>query len=100
MKWLAFLALSGCSLYFGDETAPGTPGTPDREPWGAPITGGTMLVTRDDARAVVADPDRDRIVVLDLTTEQIANVFELAPGSQPGRVVEDGTGRIHVALRG
>jgi DNA-binding beta-propeller fold protein YncE len=98
MKWLAFLALSGCSLYIGDDKP--APGTPGAEPWGAPITGGTMLVTRDDTRAVVADPDRDRIVVLDLTSEQIVNTFTLDPGSQPGRIAEDGAGRLHVALRG
>src|SRR5687767_6080126 len=91
------LVLSGCGLYFGDETPP--PGTPGGEPWGAPITGGTMIVTRDDTRAVIADPDRDRIIVLDLQRERVAQVFELERRSEPGRVVEDGAGRIHVGLR-
>jgi hypothetical protein len=59
-----------------------------------------MIVTRDGNRAVVADPDRDRVVIVDLTNERIADTISLAPGSQPGRVIDDGAGRIHVALRG
>jgi hypothetical protein len=93
MRLLLAVALTGCSLYVGEE-----PPTPP--PWGVPITGGTMLVTRDDTRAVIADPDRDRVVVLDLETERIVHTFELSARSEPSRLVEDGAGRIHVALRG
>lgn len=68
-------------------------------PWGVPVTGGTLLVTRDGSHAVVADPDRDRIVSVDLTTGTVKAEIELTPGDEPGRLVEDGIGRIHVALR-
>ncbi|HEY5920303.1 MAG TPA: cytochrome c [Kofleriaceae bacterium] len=70
------------------------------DPWGVPITGGTMLVTRNDLHAVVADPDRDRVVTVHLDSERVIGTIELAAGSEPGRVIEDGAGRIHVALRG
>ena len=69
------------------------------DPWGVPITGGTMLVTRDGNHAVIADPDRDRIVSVDLVSEQITSELALTAGDEPGRLVEDGAGRIHVALR-
>lgn len=87
------VVVAGCTIDTGYEPPP-------PPPWGTPITGGTMMVTRDGTRAVVADPDRDRVVIVDLTTEQIADTIELAAGSQPGRVIDDGAGRIHVALRG
>ncbi len=68
-------------------------------PWGVPMTGGTMLVTRDGTHAVIADPDRDRIVSVDLVTRAVTSELALTPGDEPGRVIEDGAGRIHVALR-
>jgi mono/diheme cytochrome c family protein len=67
-------------------------------PWGVPISGGTMLVSRDGARAVIADPDRDRVLDVDLASGKVAEIA-LAAGDEPGRLVEDGAGRIHVALR-
>jgi hypothetical protein len=69
-------------------------------PWGTPITGGTMMVTRSGSHAVIADPDRDRILTVELATRTIAAEILLTAGDQPGRLVEDGAGRIHVALRG
>ena len=69
-------------------------------PWGTPITGGTMLVTRSGSHAVIADPDRDRMVTVDLATREVTADVALTQGDQPGRLVEDGDGRIHVALRG
>ncbi|HEY5945215.1 MAG TPA: hypothetical protein VIV40_06980, partial [Kofleriaceae bacterium] len=84
---------TGCTIDTGDDP-------PLPPPWGVPISGGTMLVSRDGNTAVVADPDRDRVVTIDLVAERMRDVFELAPHSEPGRVVEDGDGRFHVALRG
>lgn len=69
-------------------------------PWGVPITGATMLVTLDGTHAVVADPDRDRLVSVDLAEKESGNVRALGAGDEPGRLIEDGEGRIHVALRG
>src|SRR5262245_34837461 len=86
------LGLAGCTLQTGVEP-------PDPPSWGVPISGGTMTVTRDGSRAIVADPDRDRVMTIDLGSEQVIDTIELAAGSEPGRVIEDGAGRIHVVLR-
>jgi hypothetical protein len=64
------------------------------------ISGGTLLVTRDGAYAVAADPDRDVIYVVDLAKNAVASVVTLSAGDEPGRLAEDGAGRVHVALRG
>jgi hypothetical protein len=63
-----------------------------------PISGGTLLATRDGAHAVAADPERDSVYVVDLKTHAVTTIT-LAAGDEPGRVVEDGAGRVHVALR-
>lgn len=69
------------------------------EPFGQPITGGTMMISQDGARAIVADPDRDRILTMDLATGVALNEIALDPGDEPGRLVEDNLGQVHVALR-
>jgi len=86
------LSLVGCTIDTG-EIPPPPPA------WGVPLTGGTMTVTHDGNRVVVADPDRDRVTIVDLTTERVIDTIELAAGSEPGRAIEDGAGRIHVAMR-
>jgi DNA-binding beta-propeller fold protein YncE len=65
-----------------------------------PVSGGGMIVTRDGARAVVADESRDRVSVIDLGARSVAARVDLDPGSRPFRLVEDGAGRVHVVLRG
>ncbi len=64
-----------------------------------PISGGTLLVTHDGALAVAADPDRDLVYGVNLTTRTVAYTVALQNGDEPGRVAEDGAGRAHVALR-
>jgi len=64
-----------------------------------PISGGTMLVTADDARVVMSDPDRDLVYVVSLGSRAVTQTVALIPGDEPGRLVEDGAGRVHVALR-
>jgi hypothetical protein len=64
-----------------------------------PISGGTLLVTRSGLMAVASDPDRDAIVVADLTNSTLRGRIALNPGDEPGRLVEDADGRVHVALR-
>jgi len=66
-------------------------------PWGVPISGGNLHITRDGA-AVIADADRDRILMVDLATQGILGEVAI-PNDEPGRIVEDGAGRVHVALR-
>ncbi|MDQ3335229.1 MAG: c-type cytochrome [Myxococcota bacterium] len=68
-------------------------------PWGVAISGGTMMISRDGKLAIIADPDRDRIVTVDLAKKDVVGEIALEPGDEPGRLVEDGAGRIHVALR-
>ena len=64
-----------------------------------PISGGTMLTTRDGAMVVAADPDRDQLYFIDAKQQKLSHVRALMPGDEPGRLVEDAAGRIHVALR-
>ena len=77
-------------------------------PWGptihsavapVPISGGTLLVTRDGKTAIAADPDRDQVSFVDLVSRTVRSTAALDPGDEPGRLAEDGSGRVHVALR-
>jgi DNA-binding beta-propeller fold protein YncE len=63
------------------------------------ITGGTLLAMSDGKTAVAADPDRDRVYVVDLTNDTVRSTIMLSEGDEPGRVIEDGAKRVHVALR-
>ncbi|KYF56606.1 hypothetical protein BE08_02570 [Sorangium cellulosum] len=65
-----------------------------------PISGGTLLVTADKALAVAADPDRDRVSLVDLVTGEVEPDLALRAGDEPGRVIEGAPGTAHVALRG
>jgi mono/diheme cytochrome c family protein len=65
-----------------------------------PLTGGTLLVASDGRTAIVSDPDRDRIALVDLLAYAPRVAFTLSPGDEPNRGVEDGAGRVHVILRG
>lgn len=100
MKKLLLLSTSLAAVSLGacnDDT--GTkPNTEQLAPWGVPISGGTMLVTKAGDKAYIADPDRDRIAVLDLNTGAAKNI-PLQANDEPGRLIEDGAGRIQVALR-
>jgi hypothetical protein len=64
-----------------------------------PISGGTLLATRDGTHAIAADPERDSVYVVNLLTHAVDFAVGLNAGDEPGRIVEDGAGRIHVALR-
>jgi hypothetical protein len=65
----------------------------------APIQGGTLLVTRDGSNAVSSDPDRDRVVIVDLVGAQVLATLAMNDGDEPGRLVEDDAHRAHVVLR-
>jgi mono/diheme cytochrome c family protein len=64
-----------------------------------PISGGTLLMLADGVTVVASDPDRDQVYVVDLTTNKLRAVIKLQAGDEPGRLVQDAAGRVHVALR-
>jgi hypothetical protein len=64
-----------------------------------PISGGTLLITKDGTLAVAADPDRDRVSIVRLDSASVVATVPLTPGDEPGRLVEDASHRVHVALR-
>jgi mono/diheme cytochrome c family protein len=65
-----------------------------------PLSGGTLLVLQDGNLAVASDPDRDTVSIVDLAGFALAGTVKLHVHDEPGRLVEDGAGRVHVALRG
>jgi cytochrome c553 len=64
-----------------------------------PVSGGTLAVLADGRTAVASDPDRNRVYVVDLVTQKLTASIALQAGDEPGRLVEDAAGRVHVALR-
>src|SRR5687768_276882 len=98
-------ALSGCLIDLSGDPAK-TPRIPlgpapavvQAETAPPAISGGTLLVTEDGTRAIAADPDRDVVWVVELGPRLVHRV-DLERGDEPGRVTEDGAGRVHVALR-
>lgn len=63
-----------------------------------PISGGTLGVSPDGRFAVAADPDRDRVSVVELDTSDVQHIA-LKTGAEPGRVAFDDVGHAFVALR-
>jgi hypothetical protein len=63
------------------------------------ISGGTLRILADGHTAVAADPDRDQVYIVDLTSKTVRWTVGLNAGDEPGRVVADSAGRAHVALR-
>jgi mono/diheme cytochrome c family protein len=103
------LALGGCNSFdkapTGDEHQGHLVIPVDQRPTVAsPVTppaisGGTLIATADGHSAIVADPDRDRVSIVDLDSLSVRHTIELQPGDEPGRSIEDGQKHIHVALR-
>ena len=93
------LPLGGFGGLAGLQAAPAVPVVRAKTP-PPPISGGTLILTSNGGRAVVSDPDRDAVYIADLGSfERIAEI-KLEAGDEPGRLVEDRAGRVHVALRG
>jgi len=65
-----------------------------------PLSGGTLLALANGIVAVVSDPERDQVYVVDLGTQAVRATITLQAGDEPGRLVEDDAGLVHVALRG
>jgi mono/diheme cytochrome c family protein len=71
-------------------------------PAAVPISGGTLLVAADGHTMIASDPDRDVLYVGDMDAPAGASTLvtlALGTGDEPGRLVEDRAGRVHVALR-
>ncbi|MEO5727124.1 MAG: cytochrome-c peroxidase, partial [Byssovorax sp.] len=64
-----------------------------------PISGGTLVALKDGVTAVAADPDRDRVWVVDTSKLSLLGSIALEAGDEPGRGAEDGANRVWVALR-
>src|SRR5580658_7647195 len=85
---------------------PPLPGAPDfgtttlQDVAPPPVSGGTMLLSHDATTVIVSDPDRDLVSLVDIAKGLVRAQVSLSPGDEPGRVVEDGGGQVHVALRG
>ena len=105
LAWLVGAGSVGCNaLDDADEGSGRVVPTDDRQAIRAPVTppplsGGTLLVTRDGARAVVADEARDRVSVINLASQQLLGHVSLDVGAQPGRLAEGSDGLVHVVLR-
>lgn len=65
-----------------------------------PIIGGTLLVVTDPHRAVLADPDRDLLSVVDLDDDSLRATVTLDPGDEPARLALGGGSTAYAALRG
>ncbi len=65
-----------------------------------PISGGTLLLIDGGQTAVAADPDRDSVFITPLDRDDAVVAVALEPGDEPGRVIADNAGLVHVALRG
>jgi hypothetical protein len=86
----------------GGGTANGSGGSGGGGAGGAnppPVSGGTLMVMPDGNTAVAADPDRDRVWIVDLRAQVLLHEVVLQAGDEPGRVVADAAGGVHVALR-
>ncbi len=64
-----------------------------------PVSGGTLLALANGKVVVASDPDRDAVYVVDTVNAVLKSTIALQPGDEPGRLVEDGAGQVHVALR-
>lgn len=71
--------------------------TPARPP--PPLSGGTLLALRDDLTLVASDPDHDALWIARHREDAPARRVALRAGDEPGRLVEDAAGRVHVVLR-
>jgi len=81
-----------------DGTATEAPSAP------RPTSGGTLITLAPPSAtplAVASDPDEDAVDVVMLgSTPHLVGQVLLQPGDEPGRLVADPVGRVHVVLRG
>lgn len=63
------------------------------------ISGGTLLALPDQRTVVAADSDRDQIYIVDSLARELTYTVPLTAGDEPGRLVGDSSGLVHVVLR-
>jgi len=63
-----------------------------------PLSGGTLLALADGTTVAASDPERDQVYIVDTTSSAVMTVA-LQAGDEPGRLVQDAAGLLHVALR-
>lgn len=90
----------------GPERDPGSPvsdqsvSVPRLRTANTPLFGGTVTLAGGGDFAVVSDPERDLIHVVNVPDQRVVGQVSLPRGSQPTRGVEDGRGNVRVILRG
>jgi mono/diheme cytochrome c family protein len=62
-----------------------------------PLGGASVLLLADGNSVAATDPDRDRVALVDLTTHEV-RIVALLVDDEPGRLVQDAAGRVHVVL--
>jgi len=84
---------AGSFGFFTDDVVVADPSPP-------PTSGGTLIAIAQGHKAAVSDPDLDQVLIVDLDQLVVTATIPLQKGDEPGRLVEDGAGLVHVALRG
>jgi hypothetical protein len=69
------------------------------DPSPPPLSGGTLIISRDDRLAIASDPDRDRVWIADIQRGAFVGVLALENGDEPGRLAEDDARHVHVLNR-
>jgi hypothetical protein len=91
------LPLGACGLNANDPRSTETIVQAEDPP--PPVSGGTLVVSRDGEYAIASDPDRDAVHVITLADGTVRTVA-LTANDEPGRVIEGAEGVVHVVLRG
>lgn len=65
----------------------------------AAISGGTLLASKDGLTIAAADPYRDSVWLIDVRRQALRTRVQLGANTEPGRLIEDQDGNMHVALR-
>jgi hypothetical protein len=65
----------------------------------APISGGTLIVSKKGPFAFASNPDANLVDVIDLEKKSVVWHADMGDGAEPGRLVEDDAGVVHVVLR-
>lgn len=89
---------TGVLIGSGGQPGPLFGGAAVRNAKALPVAGGTLLVTRDGATAVAADPERAAIFLVDLATRAVREV-PVEAGDEPGRVAEGPAGVAYALAR-